>query len=300
MTARADTDYHLRVGNTQVTSGNTSGSGWSFDPASNTLTLNGANITSSNSSAIKYESGAQYPLKIEISSDNIIGGCTTGTYSGIEDASNKGIIITGNGTLSAVGHYGIHSSGPITINGNGAIEAEGVGEDSCGIRADNASITINGGTVTAKVTNGTGRCFGIATNSGNVVISGGTVTSTGNLAGIYTDEGSVTIENNCTVVATGTDTNANSDSNGILSDNGITIKGGNVTTSGKYGLYSDQGDITISGGEVTATTIGNGYGHGIYTLVGDVIIEGGDRYCYRKECRNPRLSRFSNNTWCRN
>ena len=39
-TAYADTDgYNLWVGDSQVTSDNRSGAGWSFDPGSNTLTL---------------------------------------------------------------------------------------------------------------------------------------------------------------------------------------------------------------------------------------------------------------------
>ena len=56
---------------------------------------------------------------------------------------------------------------------------------------------------------------------------------------------------------------------GIRSKGNITISGGSVTASGEYGIFS-QSDITISGGTVTATG-----DYGIYSWKGNITISGG-------------------------
>lgn len=251
MTARADepTDYHLNIGGVQVTSANKSGTGWSFTPGTSNspaiLSLTGATITSSNSAAIKYDSDAEYPLKIEFSGDNTISGDSTSYRYGIENGS-KDIIIAGSGKLTVSGHYGIYSLG---------------------------SVTISGGEVITSST-GNGDNYGICTENGDVIISGGAVTATGYRDGIRAQEGSVTIGGAETIVnASGTDPSTPySSSNGIYSHNNITINGGVVSASaGGCGLNSFGSDIKISGGKVTV----NVNRTGIYTYYGKVSITGG-------------------------
>ena len=67
--------------------------------------------------------------------------------------------------------------------------------------------------------------------------------------------------------------NATGDFNGIYNHSGdITISGGRVTASGDKGIRTGSGTITISGGRVTATSDN---GDGIYTDSGDINISGG-------------------------
>ena len=86
--------------------------------------------------------------------------------------------------------------------------------------------------------------------------------------GIYVD-GSLTIYGQ----TDGTGTLNATGRNGIYTSSGtITISGGTVTaTGGGEGIHSESGDITISGGTVTAT----GGGEGINTYSGDISISGG-------------------------
>ena len=104
---------------------------------------------------------------------------------------------------------------------------------------------------------------------GDITIAGGKVTTSGTM-GIHAqynnNGGNVTIKN-ATVTATGTSYY------GILSENGgnITIDNSNVTATGNYGIYAQNGDITIASGTVTAS----GTQNGIFNSNGSVTINGG-------------------------
>ena len=65
--------------------------------------------------------------------------------------------------------------------------------------------------------------------------------------------------------------NATGNNVAISSEGNITISGGSVTATGDYGIES-YNNVTISGGSVTATST-NGYG--IYSYFGDITISGG-------------------------
>ena len=144
----------------------------------------------------------------------------------------------------------------LTING-GEVTANGNNND--GIYAyPNSNITINGGQVTA--TGGNGIC---ANYQSTLTISGGQVTATGNGYGLKASQNSTLTISGGQVTATGNGIN----SDGILSDRStLTISGGQVTATGNgnnsYGILSNNGTLTISGGQVTAN--GNGdYSYGI-------------------------------------
>ena len=134
--------------------------------------------------------------------------------------------------------HGINANGNLTIYGqngqSGILNATAKGLIGSGIYGDKG-VTINGGSVTASGTNGSG-IFGY----NGVTINGGSVTASGtNGDGIYGDKG-VTI-NGGSVTASGTN------GDGIYGDKGVTISGGMVTaTGGKDGIYSREGNITLS------------------------------------------------------
>ena len=220
-----------------------------WNPDTNTLTLNGVNFTTTAATAVKLPDGATIVLA-DGTTNTITGDC-----------------------------YGIYVAGDLTISGTGTLNVTAVNTEdyySFGIYAS-SNVTISGGTVTATGGNTDTECdsYGIYAYS-NVTISGGTVTATGGNAyysyGIFADE-KVTISGG-TVTATGG--TADECSDGIAGS--VTITGGTVTATGGeagWNSYGIDGDVTISGGAVTATGGNAGYrSFGIFA--GDnVTISGG-------------------------
>ena len=131
----------LWVGGTAITSQNTSGEGWSYDYATNTLTLNGASITSgSYADASIY---AKEALNIVLNGSNTVSsGANFGIYA------DSSVNISGDGSLTVVGHWdGIQAHGNVTVN-SGSITS--TGESSYGIKAEGNTLTFNGGYVSAN------------------------------------------------------------------------------------------------------------------------------------------------------
>ena len=130
-----------------------------WNPDTNTLTLNGVNFTTTAATAVKLPANTT----IVLNGENTIKG-------GDSDSANS---------------YGIWGAGDLTIQdgleeGTGTLTVTGGhtdDDDSCGILAGD-NVTISGGTVTA--TGGTAYydSYGIYAYY-NVTISGGTVTATG-------------------------------------------------------------------------------------------------------------------------
>ena len=147
---------------------------------------------------------------------------------------------TGKLTTSTDNYYGIYAvSCDMTING-GTISASG---GDYGIYAESCALTINGGTIDAN-----GGSDGIS--SGAFTISSGTVNATG--------EGYNGISTLLDITINGGIIEAHGKSDGISCNEGnITISGGNVTAdctaNNSSGIFCSEGDITISGGSVYAT-----------------------------------------------
>ena len=172
VTANAATDYGLKVGGAEVTSDQTSGDKWSYDPNTNTLTLNGYSYTGK--------------------------GGGDGTFSGgIYSTSNLTIKLIGNNyvddTLSDKYAYscGIFVNGKLTITGDGSLATSGGsgvdGKGSYGIMA--GGLTVNSGTITAtgktaKESYGIGT-IGTIGQSKNIIVNGGTITATGAVSTVY-------------------------------------------------------------------------------------------------------------------
>ena len=151
-------------------------------------------------------------------------------------------------TASYLGSSGVvvavSVTGKLAIEGTGSLNADGT--DS-GLSAS-SGVDISGGKVTAE-----GDVYGIISSTGNVTITGGEVEATGRNSGI----------------------NANN----------ITISGGTVTATGSndngYGIYAlednfNGGDITISNGNVTAEggRVGIGAEDAVTITGGTVIAKG--------------------------
>lgn len=204
-----------------------------WDPSTNTLTLNGVNFTTTAATAVKLPDAAT----IVLNDDNTITG---------GDAASKD-------------SFGIYASGDLTIEGTGTLTATcgAANDDSHGIFArGNMSIT---GNVTATGGAASNDSYGIHAN-GNMSITGNVI-ATGGSAGYYSfgigGEDSVAVSGNVTA-AGGT---ANYDSHGInvskdvfISEAAqVTTTGGTVTAAGDaeyyYGSYgiTAGNDVTISG-----------------------------------------------------
>ena len=246
--------YDIWVAGTQVTSSNAAdvlgeadgvSATVTYDASTNTLTLNGANISGSyegniTASAAIYARGS-LTINLADGSTNIV------TYSGPASNQTHGIFVTSG----------------MTIDGKGRLEANG---GTSGICANNGDLTINSGTIVAEGT-GTGgytTSAGIVSYAHDIIINGGDVTATGgNTSSSYGlsargNSGTITI-NGGKVTANGGDSD---NSNGIVAKVDVTIENGEVNATGvTMGIASTNGKITINGGtgEAKATTAGSSY-----------------------------------------
>ena len=237
VTPAADEAYPLWVGETQVTSTNLKGRGWSFTPAANgnpaTLTLNGYSYTGPGHvetlqdydgewdyyrhAPIFWNDGSALVVELEGESSIVVtadsaGGNASGGSAGEddEDPTHR--------------YCGIFCAGSLTVKGTGSLAANaGALEDgNAGIHA-----------------------------KGDVNIEGGSVEATGYEYGIESYEGVIAIGADAGTVVADTTGRAHS-LYGISAENGdVRIDGGTVTARGYRGI-SVGGDIVINGGEVSA------------------------------------------------
>ena len=183
----------LWVGGVEVTEQTISGSGWSYNPDTNTLTLSGVDIMTGSGIdvGIDYQGDQALTIALSSGSENRIGGADADLTYGI--CSRAGIIFTGEGSLTATGKCGIRA-GTVEING-GTVTAAG---GDTGIVADE-SITIRDGEITA--TGGENGDGIFALNS--IAITAGKVNAAGK-SGIFAGNG-LTLGEDASVTATGTD-----------------------------------------------------------------------------------------------
>ena len=222
ITAEAATDYGLRVDHEKVTSERTSGSGWSYNPATKTLTLNGYSYSKD--------------------------GWVEGSYSGgIYSSSDLTIELIGNNSIDNTfsniycWNCGIYVKGNLAIKGSGSLTTKGGGErESYGIKAD--SLTVNGGTITAMGKTAQGSCGidiseDIKVNGGTIIASAATSTD-GDAFGIACRK-SFTMNGGRVNATAGNANGANRYSYGIWSIGSIINNGGVLSAEGEsYALYS--------------------------------------------------------------
>ena len=146
------TAYNLWIGGVQVTDETLSGAGWSYDPASKTLTLTDAEISDGYHEA-NYYTNVIYSESIDLTL--VLNGANKVGKDGVE----RGIWVT---------------EGALTVKGSGSLDVRGA---SNGVTAD--GITFESGTVTV-----TGEdAWGITTN-GTVTVNGGKLTVVTNNASV--------------------------------------------------------------------------------------------------------------------
>lgn len=180
-------------------------------------------------------------------------------------ADDAHLTISSDGSGIAVNESGIDSNLTIYAQSTGNKKGKVTIEAGTGIWVWNGSLTINGGDIIAN-----GYASGIDIIYGGIIINGGTINVSGTVSyGIST---TTYDETPCDIIINGGEVNATTDDEdgetGIYTMGNISINGGSVIANGPTNGIESGKDITITGGNITATTK---YGKGIYSC-GDIII----------------------------
>ena len=268
VTANAATDYGLKVGGAEVTSDQTSGDKWSYDPNTNTLTLNGYSYSKEGKGDGTFSGGiySTSDLTIELIGNNSVNN----TYSHQYNYScgifvNGKLTITGDGSLTTSGgsgsngkgSYGIMAGG-LTVNSGAIIAIGKTANESYGIGTVGLSkdIIVKGGTITATGASATSSSCGIQC-SGNFIMNDGTITATGASAtssscGIQCSRSF--IMNNGRVTATAGEVSTAGKSRGISSGNDIRCWAGVLVAEGKSNAMHSSESTYPTGYNGTDTT----------------------------------------------
>ena len=237
-TPSTPTSYNLRVGGVEVTSANTSGTGWSYDNQTNTLTLDGFNYEG-NGSGIEIET--LQDLNIIIKNENRIKNISS-SYSSSTNGWSCGIYafgnltITGDGTLDVTGgtadtSHGISVLGKLEIDSQGTIIANAQATaGTSGIYAYDG-IVIKNGNITAYAAEAAYSSRGIECD-GDITISGGTVVAKaekGEISSYGLESGKkITISPNAVVTASGVTAALNKKPEGYTGEIGTTFVSNNT------------------------------------------------------------------------
>jgi len=214
---------------------NQSGTGWTWEAATKTLTLTSAYT----GQPIYIHCAATDTINLVYSGNVTI----TNPYHDFGALTCDGRLnMTGSGgtfTLDSSDGYGMGST-RVTINSG----AYNIISDVEGLWSDGGNITISGGSVTISTSSNRG----IRAYNSDVIINGGTVTiSSGGNAGIEANNISIsggTVAINTLIY-------------GIDALYNVAISGGTVAINTEaVGIHSDGGNITLSGGSGTIRTTG--------------------------------------------
>lgn len=235
-TPSTPTSYNLRVGGVEVTSANTSGTGWSYDNQTNTLTLDGFNYEG-NGSGIETSKDLNIIIKNENRIKNISSSysdSTNGWSCGIYAFGN--LTITGDGTLDVTGgtadtSHGISVLGKLEIDSQGTIIAKAQATaGTSGIYAYDG-IVIKNGNITAYAAEAAYSSRGIECD-GDITISGGTVVAKaekGEISSYGLESGKkITISPNAVVTASGVTAALNKKPEGYTGEIGTTFVSNNT------------------------------------------------------------------------
>lgn len=272
-TPSTSTSYNLRVGGVEVTSANTSGTGWSYDNQTNTLTLDGFNYEG-NGSGIEIET--LQDLNIIIKNENRIKNISS-SYSSSTNGWSCGIYvhgnltITGDGTLDVTGgtadtSHGISVLGKLEIDSQGTIIANAQATaGTSGIYAYDG-IVIKNGNITAYAAEAAYSSRGIECD-GDITISGGTVVAKaekGEISSYGLESGKkITISPNAVVTASGVTAALNKKPEGYTGEIGTTFVSNNTNpnptptpepTPTPSEPSTTQGESTTTSTPASATT----------------------------------------------
>ena len=241
--AFADTSYYdLYVNGERFTSDNLAiecGEGTAtYDPATQTLTLDNASIT------------------------NALG--SGGIYSGL--TSDLNIVLQGENRITFDDNMGVMATGNIEFSGSGSLTIDVAGETRDGISAV-GSVSVCGTTLSINAPGG----IGVASD-GSVSVDNAKLTSHALYAGV--DAANLTIENGSVVDILATESNCNAafiSSRGGATGGNLSISNSSVVAKSPFpGLFA-EGNLTIDGGSVQSTSTVDS----ALWASGDLTIKGG-------------------------
>ena len=265
-TPSTPTSYKLRVGGVEVTSANTSGTGWSYDNQTRTLTLDGFNYEG-NGSGIETSKDLNIIIKNENRIKNISSSysdSTNGWSCGIYAFGN--LTITGDGTLDVTGgtadtSHGISVLGKLEIDSQGTIIAKAQATaGTSGIFAYDG-IVIKNGNITAYAAEAAYSSRGIECD-GDITISGGTVAAKAEKGetfsyGLESDK-KITISPNAVVTASGVTAALNKKPEGYTGEIGTTFVSNNTNpnpTPTPSEPSTTQGESTTTSTPASTSTV---------------------------------------------
>lgn len=241
--AFADTSYYdLYVNGERFTSDNLAiecGEGTAtYDPATQTLTLDNASIT------------------------NALG--SGGIYSGL--TSDLNIVLQGENRITFDDNMGVMATGNIELSGSGSLTIDVAGETKDGISAA-GNVSVHGTTLNINAPGG----IGIASD-GSVFVDNAKLTSHALCAGV--DAVNLTIKNSSVVDILAMENNCNaafiSSRDGATGGN-LSISNSNVVAKSLFpGLFA-SGNLTVDGGSVQSSSTVNS----ALWARGDLTIKGG-------------------------
>lgn len=241
--AFADTSYYdLYVNGERFTSDNLAiecGEGTAtYDPATQTLTLDNASIT------------------------NALG--SGGIYSGL--TSDLNIVLQGENRITFDDNMGVMATGNIELSGSGSLTIDVAGETKDGISAA-GNVSVHGTTLNINAPGG----IGIASD-GSVFVDNAKLTSHALYAGV--DAVNLTIKNSSVVDILAMENNCNaafiSSRDGATGGN-LSISNSNVVAKSLFpGLFA-SGNLTVDGGSVQSSSTVNS----ALWARGDLTIKGG-------------------------
>ena len=274
--------YDLWIGGQQFISTNLTINGGSgtatFDPDTNTLTLNDYTTGTSHENAAIYYGGTDTLNVVLEGTSTVTGPASDGASYGIY-AEKGSLSFSGTGILTATGgtaqtsSYGVYAKVSVDVSENGTLKATAGAATatenpaSYGVYVIEGSVTVSGnGTLTAiggTATGNNGSSCGVYVSSGSIEVKGtGKLEATGgndsNVSlGVWHCNGSLTVSESGTLIATGGV--AVSESMGLfvggdlkLEVGTITATGGNASNGVSRGV-SVGGNLTVSGnGTLTA------------------------------------------------
>ena len=241
--AFADTSYYdLYVNGERFTSDNLAiecGEGTAtYDPATQTLTLDNASIT------------------------NALG--SGGIYSGL--TSDLNIVLQGENRITFDDNMGVMATGNIELSGSGSLTIDVAGETRDGISAA-GNVSVHGTTLNINAPGGVGIC-----SDGSVFVDNARLTSHALYAGI--DAANLTINNSSVVDISATENNCNAayiSSRGGTTGGNLSISNSNVVAKSLFpGLFA-EGNLTIDGGSAQSTSTADA----ALWASGDLTIKGG-------------------------
>lgn len=241
--AFADTSYYdLYVNGERFTSDNLAiecGEGTAtYDPATQTLTLDNASIT------------------------NALG--SGGIYSGL--TSDLNIVLQGENRITFDDNMGVMATGNIELSGSGSLTIDVAGETKDGISAT-GNVSVHGTTLSINAPGG----IGIASD-GSVIVDNASLTSHALYAGI--DAANLAINNSSVVDISATENNCNAafiSSRGGAPGGNLSISNSNVVAKSLFpGLFA-SGNLTVDGGSVQSSSTVNS----ALWARGDLTIKGG-------------------------